>query len=102
MWLVDSVEHAEFVRNFPTEWFNAGYETPSHDFESDDLEVVSVEIVVNTQKVDVSIPTVYEFYERRYSTKDKKHWEHLKGLIEEGKVESYSYWDLIDYLKNKE
>lgn len=47
VWLVNSYEQAEYVRNNATEWYNSGYDTPSHNFEANDLRVVEVKLVVN-------------------------------------------------------
>ncbi len=43
IWLVDTIEKAERAKT-PTAWYNAGYETPSHDFNMGELEVVEVDI----------------------------------------------------------
>ena len=42
IWLVDKFEKAEYARTHSTEWYNAEYDTPSHSFKADDLEVVPV------------------------------------------------------------
>ena len=44
LWLIDDKNHAEWVRNYPTEWYNAEYYSPNHNFKSEDLEVVEVNI----------------------------------------------------------
>ena len=46
IWLVDKIEMAEYVKNNSTEWYNAGYNTPSHQFKPNELEVVKVTINV--------------------------------------------------------
>lgn len=46
IWMVDSREKAERVISKPEKWFNAGYETPVHNFKSEDLEVVKLNITI--------------------------------------------------------
>jgi len=81
IWLVDDPENAEFVRLNSTPWFNADYDTPTNDLDPDDLEVVEIDMTVNVQSVEVSIPTPYEFYEERYAKKEPRHWKQLKEEI---------------------
>ena len=54
LWIVDSYAIAEKARTTHTEWYNAGYETPSHyykrDWNPDDYEVVRIEMVLNVEK----------------------------------------------------
>ena len=44
IWLVDSFEKADYVKNNSTEWYNANYNTPSHSYHFDELEVVCLNI----------------------------------------------------------
>lgn len=82
LWLVDDPEQAEYVRLNSTEWYNAGFDTPTNNLDSDDLEVVEVNVEVKVEPVEVSLPTPYEFFEARYAKKEPRHWEYLKGEIE--------------------
>lgn len=44
VWIVTSVEVAEYARTNSTEWYNAGYETPTHErgWVAKDWEVVEL------------------------------------------------------------
>jgi len=46
IWVVDSFEKAEYVRNNSTDWYNANYNTPQHSYHSNELSVVKLEIEV--------------------------------------------------------
>lgn len=46
IWLVNKRKQAEKVAKESTDWYNAGYETPTWDNEDWDLEVVEVELIV--------------------------------------------------------
>jgi len=54
VWGVDERWHADWVRRHSTEWFNAGYDTPSHRFNPDELEVVKITIIQTVETVDTS------------------------------------------------
>ena len=106
-WLVDTPENAEYVRNVSTEWYNAGYETPkhSHDFDPDELEVVEVEIITSINKIDVKIPTMEEYLEKKYKESDPRHYEYCMNHLKDGNLMYYSLYDLNEFLrkyKNKE
>jgi len=94
MWLVDDAQLAEWVRYNSTEWYNAEYESPTHDFEPDELEVVEVEIITKVDPVKVSVPTPLEFYKRKYAKTEPAHWEYMKGLIESREKMGYTWQDL--------
>lgn len=47
LWMVETETEAEYVRNHKTEWFNAGYRTPSHDYEPSELKVITFTIEIN-------------------------------------------------------
>lgn len=42
IWMVDTFKEADYVRRKSTEWYNACFETPSHDYEADELEVIEI------------------------------------------------------------
>lgn len=92
-WLVDSPEHAEWVRLNSTEWYSAGFDTPSHKLKADDYEVVMVEIVQEISKVDVKLPTPLELAEMRYAKTEPGHLAYLKGLFEKGEGPQFSWHD---------
>lgn len=71
-WLVDSPEKAEYVRLNPTPWYNAGFDTPEHEFGAAELEVVRVTVTVECQPVAVELPTPEELLEWRYGPKGRK------------------------------
>jgi len=96
-WLVDDLLRAEYVRNFSTPWYNAGYATPGHDFEADELEVVSIEVSVNVESENISIPSVYELYRKLYENEDPGHWGYVKKEIESGHLSDYDWWRLMEY-----
>ena len=104
LWLVDEPEHAEWVRWNSTEWFNAGYETPTHpsNWDSDMWEVVTVEIVVKCDQVKVQIPTMREYLKQNYEKEQPDHYKYcLKMLEEEGREFNYSLYDLREWLAKK-
>lgn len=82
-WLVDEPEHAEYVRQNSTEWYNAGVDTPENDFEPNELEVVRVKQEVNLVKV--KIPTVAQYFKLRYLRKDLKYYNpaHYEACIKD-------------------
>lgn len=105
IWLVDDPEQAEFVRLNSTPWFNADYDTPTNDLDPDDLEVVEIDMIVNVQPVDVSIPTPYEFFKERYAKKEPRHWNQLKEEIEKElgtrREVRYSWCDVLTAREEK-
>lgn len=92
MWLVDNPRLAEYVRLNSTPWYNADYKTPMHYFDSEELEVVYVNVVVKVRPVNVKIPTVMEFYKKKFKNSPQD-FEDIRKHIEDGRV-SYSWYDL--------
>lgn len=76
IWLVDHIEDAEYVRRYSTEWFNAGYESPEHNFKPEDLEVVEVELVVTPAKTEGLFPTMNQYVDVHYAKDPTK--EHMR------------------------
>jgi hypothetical protein len=70
-WYVDEPEHAEYVRRYSTEWYNADYNTPNHDFRAEELSVVKVVIETEEEELEVEIPT-FEEYAKFVSRDNKK------------------------------
>lgn len=97
LWLVSSPEQAEYVRNYSTEWYNAGYESPQNPFKPEELEVVKVSIIVSMTAINVSIPTFPEYIEKQYKEKDPNHYEYVMSRYNEALDKSkfrYSLYDL--------
>lgn len=64
-WLVDTPEHAEWVRHNSTEWYNAGYDTPTHSYEPEELVVVKV--TQTFERTEAKVPSNREILEWRKS-----------------------------------
>ena len=96
-WYTDDPRIAEWVRVYNVHWYNSDYSCPMCDYKSTELKVVKLEIETTMTEVDINIPTVYEFYERRYAKSNPRHWESLKGIIDT--VSPYNIYELdeIDY-----
>jgi len=103
MWLVDDKYQAEYVRNFTTPWYNAGYETPMNDFDPDELEVVKVKIVTEVKAEEVSVPTFEQYLELKYKEKEPAHYEYtLKEYKEHPQsFSAYSVYDLLELVQKK-
>lgn len=64
VWLVDEEIYAQYVKFHSTKWYNAGYNTPSHDFKPEDLTVVKYEQEVTITEVEQEVlPTYLEYLE---------------------------------------
>lgn len=96
-WLVDSKVLAGYVRSKSTEWYNADYETPKHNYKEEELDVVKITIETEEEIVDIKIPTVKELLERKYNnTKiDRHYYEYLINEIEKGRKIDYDYYELL-------
>lgn len=97
-WLVDDALTAAYVRQYSTEWYNAGYDTPINRFEPEELEVVKV--TITTEVVDVTVPTFEEYLREKYLDKESKyynpgHVEFIMGELKKGgQFAPYSVYDL--------
>ena len=65
LWLVNTPEEAEYVRNFSTVYYNSDYLSPEHDFDPEQLQTVAIEM--NTSTVVVKIPDFEDFMNMRIS-----------------------------------
>ena len=100
-WMVKTKLESSYVRMFSTQWYNAGYETPMHDYKPEELEVVKIEIRedVNAEEPDF-VPTFAQYMQMRYNTKGKRSYDpgHYKCVMDEckrrGKDGSYCVYDL--------
>lgn len=99
LWYVDDKYQAEYVRNFSTSWYNAGHDTPTHDFDADELEVVEVEITQKVTPVEVSIPTLKEYLKIAYKEKNPGHYEYCMKHIDT--LSPYNYYELSDLVNKK-
>jgi len=103
MWLVDKAYIAAYVRQFSTEWYNAGYETPQHSYEPEELELTVVKMITRTRPLIVKIPTVEEYFRIRYGEGSKhKNLEHLEMVLKDIKEHpdiSYSLYDLKELMR---
>lgn len=74
LWIVKDNITASYVRLYSTEWYNAGYDTPTHPYEPEELEVIQIEL-----KCDViepyPVPTFEEYMKRKYLTEGTKKYD---------------------------
>ena len=99
-WVVESLANAEYVRNYSTEWYNAGYDTPSHEFDSEELEVV--EITISVQAVaGAKVPTIEEYLKVRYKEDNPGHYEYCMSLLHGHDKLSYSLYELNELIREK-
>lgn len=99
LWSVKDKYQAEYVRKFSTEWYNAGYDSPTHYFKPDDLEVVEVEIIQKVTPVKVSIPTLKEYLEVAYKERDPGHYKSCMEQIDT--LSPYNYYELSELINKK-
>ena len=99
LWTVDSEYQAEYVRNMSTEWYNASHDTPSHDFEADDLEVVKIETLISDKQHAVSVPTKEAYFEIKYKKDDPKHYDYCMEQNFDGL--GYTWYDLSILITEK-
>lgn len=93
MWLVDDPYTAEYVRNYSTEWYNAGHSTPVNDnYEPDELEVVKVK--VETLPVEVSVPSMKEYLELKYKKSEPDYYRYMMDEIKSHDDYKYTLYDL--------
>jgi hypothetical protein len=107
-WIVEDALTTAWVRENSTEWYNAGYDTPTNEYDPATLEVVEIELVV--KKVNQpKLPTLEEYYKRRYTnpdirTYDMKHytWVMSKACEYQRSRQMYTMYDLYDLLRMEE
>jgi hypothetical protein len=99
-WLVNNDYNAEYVRNFSTMWYNAGYDTPNHKFKPDELIVVKIKISQEIESIDVKIPTMKEYFDEKYKEKEPQHWKYWTDLLDQGKENlcNYTFYELEELL----
>ena len=97
IWLVDEAKRAAYVLHYSTPWYNAGYETPRHSFDPDEVEVVKV--VTTFEAVEVDVLTPEQYLRRKYSGTegDRAHRDHLLKIIKEGRDVSISIYEFLEF-----
>ena len=101
LWLVDDPEHAEYVRLHSTEWYNAEYDSPNHspNCKPEELKVVKYMVSIESEDVEVSIPTFPEYIKLNYADQPDhrddvlSEWEQA-GEKERQRTMRYSLYDL--------
>jgi len=93
-WLVDSKVHAEWVRNYSTKWYNAGYDTPTNPYEKEDLQIVEVIRETTITPIIVKIPTFKELAKIKYYDKDRRHYDYI---LQEKEKHKELHFNLYDY-----
>lgn len=80
-WIVESALTAAWVRENSTEWYNAGYDTPTNEYDPESMEVVEIELVV--KKTKQTIPTWEEYIQRKYNNSKLKSYdpEHVEWVM---------------------
>ena len=63
IWMVNSGEHAEWVRLNPSEWYSSEYDTPSHHFKPEELEIVEIVMEITAKPVSVKIPALSDLFQ---------------------------------------
>ena len=103
-WIVTDAINAEWVRKNSTEWYNAGYETPTNEYDPDTLEVVEVKFVIT--KTNQSIPTWEEYIQRKYNNPKLKSYDpkHVEWVISKDYhyQRYYTLYDLQILIKDEE
>lgn len=100
-WSTTDPENAEYVRNFSTPWYNAGHETPKHDYKASELSVVSI-AVMEPEVIEVHIPTVEQYLMRSYGPEGREpnaeHLQHCLRMVVKGQIDKYG-WHEYSLLK---
>jgi len=103
-WYAKTDVEAEYVRQHSTQWYNAGYETPSHEYKPEELEVVCVEMRIEHHEVKVKIPTYPEYIKENYED-NKPHRDYCLSEYEkhgEANNTFYSIYDLQQLIRKRE
>lgn len=104
-WLVDNAEHAEYVRQNSTEYYNADYDTPVNEYKPEELKVVMVLKVVTVEDVTVNIPSFKEMMEYKYGNAGKEpnvsHLQHVLQMKKKHPDLNYTLYDLIEWQRNQ-
>jgi hypothetical protein len=106
MWIVEDELNAAFVRMFSTEWYNAGYETPTNPYKPEELRVIKIRIETNPVLIP-QLPNREEYIKRKYDNPKSKHYDPVwaKMRLEDKFVDpderkaSYTLYDLYEFMK---
>ena len=96
VWETNKAWKAEYVRRFPTPWYNADYETPNHHFDPDELEVVERRIITNP--ITVKFPTKEEMLE----FKCKKYPSDRKQIMYFANEAIFDYYDYYEFFRKED
>ncbi|MGG6263082.1 hypothetical protein ACQ4M3_07365 [Leptolyngbya sp. AN03gr2] len=99
LWLVNCPEHALWVLLHSTEWYNAGYSSPSHSLEPDNCAIVKVVLSQQISVQSCAIPSDRGFFEHKYK-KHPQQFAEAKSHIESGRLR-YDLFDFCSYLQQE-
>lgn len=104
IWRVDDAIHAEYVRNFSTEWYNADYDSPKHDYRPEELEVVEIKEEITPIEVG-SLPTFEEYMKERHGKEEQGQvafiMQRYRECPEDFGSAPYSIYDLKELLRRR-
>ena len=98
VWYAKTPEHAQWVLENPTPWYNSDYEAPEHSLEPEGFEVVCIETRI-TEYPKPSIPTFEEMMAFKYAVENPGHLALM--LKPENTDRTYSKYDLDRYLASQ-
>jgi hypothetical protein len=97
VWMVDSAEHAEWVRNNSTKWYNAGYRTPKNQYQVTELKVAK--IIQEVEEVEVEIPSFKDVM--LFLDEIGNETGHSYFIDNPDYEQKYSLYSLQDYLRGR-
>ena len=99
-WHANSPEHAEWVRNNQTPWYNANYETPSHEYAAEELSVVKLEVETIETRLDITLPTFEEF--ARWAARGRENDYKFYMMQKKDSPEiTYEFYELVQMMREK-
>ena len=106
-YILELAEHAEWVKHNSAQCYNSTYNTPTHDFKADELEIVKVEIIETETPLAIKLPTVSNIYKHK-ARRNKGYLDiltfYIKDCLKQGinpdTDYSMSYYDLTEYLRD--
>lgn len=100
-WYADNPIQAEYVRNNSTKWYNAGYETPSHNFKANELAVVKVEITTDMEEIKIKLPSFEEIAKWKGEKYGENDYKFLMYQKKEHPEIQFDLCDIQEYMRNK-